>query len=298
MADAARLLLVVLALGTGLAAITFCALLFQERRSALFRALLANIALFNLLILGGLAFWYARLHLADAGTALVAGLLVALVVVKLAWLIAFVSVARAVASAERRLGLWGLATLGVLALGALAGAFGGLGMGLGLVEVMVLGGALASTAWVMYRSRRALGARRRSLLWFGSYHAAVFAAMLGGLVWGWFGPADGHRVPIYNSLLMIGYNLFPLVWVRAFHSHEEPGGQGDFDRYGITARERQIIVLIGAGKTNREIADELSISLATVKDHNHNIFRKAGVRNRVELINLFRGSPPSPGSSS
>lgn len=48
------------------------------------------------------------------------------------------------------------------------------------------------------------------------------------------------------------------------------------------------IMLIQAGKTNQEIADELFISVATVKDHNHNLFRKCGVRNRVELANLFR----------
>jgi len=293
MADAARLLVLVLALGTGLVAITFCALLFQERRSALFRALLVNIALFNLLILGGLAFWDARLHLVDAGTVLVVALLSALGVVKLAWLVAFVLLVRALVSTERGPRRWVLAAVGVLALQGLAVAFGGLELGLGLLEVVILGGALAATGWLLSRSRRALGARRRSLLWFGAYHAAVFAAMVGGLVWGWVRPAAGHAVPIFNSSLMIAYNLFPLVWVRTFHSHREPGGRDDFDRYGITARERQIIALIGAGKTNREIADELSISLATVKDHNHNIFRKAGVRNRVELINLFRGAGES-----
>jgi len=47
-------------------------------------------------------------------------------------------------------------------------------------------------------------------------------------------------------------------------------------------------MLINAGKTNQEIADELFISVATVKDHNHNLFRKSGVRNRLELANLFR----------
>jgi hypothetical protein len=47
-------------------------------------------------------------------------------------------------------------------------------------------------------------------------------------------------------------------------------------------------LLIQSGKTNQEIADQLFISLATVKDHNHNIFRKCGVRNRLELSNLFR----------
>ena len=60
-----------------------------------------------------------------------------------------------------------------------------------------------------------------------------------------------------------------------------------FELLGITKREREIVMLIKAGKTNQEIADELFISVATVKDHNHNLFRKSGVRNRLELANLF-----------
>ncbi len=43
-----------------------------------------------------------------------------------------------------------------------------------------------------------------------------------------------------------------------------------------------------AGRTNQEIADRLCISVATVKDHIYNIFRKTGVRNRIELVNLMR----------
>jgi DNA-binding NarL/FixJ family response regulator len=53
--------------------------------------------------------------------------------------------------------------------------------------------------------------------------------------------------------------------------------------HGITKREGEIIQLICLGKTNQEIADELFISLATVKDHNYVAFQKLGVRNRTEL---------------
>lgn len=289
MADAARLLLLVLALGTGLAAITFCAVLFQERRSTLFQALLVNLALFNLLVLGGLAFWYARLHLAEAGPAASVALLSGLGLLKLAWLVAFVLLVRSLVSEGWGLRVWVLAAAGALALQWAVVALKGLELGFAILEVLILGGALAATGWLLGKARRALGARRRSLLWFGGYHAAVFLAMSAAQAWGWARPAEGQAVPVFNSVLMIAYNLFPLAWVRSFHARQEPGGEADFDRYGITAREREIIALIGAGKTNREIADALSISLATVKDHNHNIFRKAGVRNRVELINLFRG---------
>jgi len=66
-------------------------------------------------------------------------------------------------------------------------------------------------------------------------------------------------------------------------------------RAGITPREREIVTRICAGRTNGEIADELFISLQTVKTHTYRIYRKLGVRNRVQLTNLLRGA--NPGSS-
>jgi len=288
MVEAARLLLLVLALGAGLAAMTFCGMQFQARRSSLFRALLASIALFNLLILGGLVFWYARIHLETAGAATVAVLLCVLAILKVAWLVAFVALVRWLVSEARALRGVVLAGAAVLVVHWGLLGVGGLEAGLGFVELAVVLGALGATGWLLRQSGRTLGRRRRSLRWFAGYHAVIFTAMLVGVVRGWVGPGAGEAVPVANSLWMIAYNLFPLVWVRSFHAHEKPGAADDLDRYGITPREREIIGLIAAGRTNQEIADQLFISLATVKDHNYNIFRKTGVRNRVELLNLFR----------
>lgn len=64
-------------------------------------------------------------------------------------------------------------------------------------------------------------------------------------------------------------------------------------KYDISRREAEIIREIRAGKSNREIADTLFITLQTVKDHIHRIFTKTGVSNRVQLINLSgRNHPP------
>jgi len=298
MAEALRLLLLVLALGTGLAAITFCGLLFQARRTSLFRALLANIFLFNLLVLGGLVFWYARLHLGRAGPGAATAVVAGLAIVKVAWLVAFLTLAGSLVSegAGRKGVAFGVALLvlhwGLLGAGWLSGRPWWLDVGFGFVELAVPAGALGAAFWVLRASRRAAGPRRRSLIWFGGFHAVVFTAMLGWLARGWLRPETAQAAPVASSLLMAAYNLFPLLWVRAFHSDRRTAGSGELDRYGITPREREIIGLIRSGKTNQEIADELFISLATVKDHNYNIFRKTGVRNRVELINLLRDDPP------
>ena len=57
-----------------------------------------------------------------------------------------------------------------------------------------------------------------------------------------------------------------------------------FSRYRITKREREIIIQICSGKSNQQIADELFISLQTVKDHTHRIYRKIGINSRMQLV--------------
>jgi len=57
-------------------------------------------------------------------------------------------------------------------------------------------------------------------------------------------------------------------------------------RYEISKREAEIIHEICEGKTNKQIADSLFITLQTVKDHTHRIYTKTNVSNRVQLTNL------------
>ena len=52
----------------------------------------------------------------------------------------------------------------------------------------------------------------------------------------------------------------------------------------LTAREIEILRLIAAGLRNEEIANQLFISLATVKRHIANAYGKLGARHRVEAI--------------
>ena len=58
-------------------------------------------------------------------------------------------------------------------------------------------------------------------------------------------------------------------------------------KLGITQREKEVLQLLVTGKTYKEIAAELFISLPTVKTHVSNIYSKAKVRNRLELSNLI-----------
>jgi DNA-binding CsgD family transcriptional regulator len=63
-----------------------------------------------------------------------------------------------------------------------------------------------------------------------------------------------------------------------------------FDRFRITKREKEIIALLEHGKSNRDIADALFISETTVKRHLQNIFQKASVSSRFELIQSLKSS--------
>ena len=59
--------------------------------------------------------------------------------------------------------------------------------------------------------------------------------------------------------------------------------------YDLTGREREILEQVIAGRTNQEISEALCISLGTVKVHLHNIFQKADVTKRSQLLEEVRG---------
>lgn len=54
--------------------------------------------------------------------------------------------------------------------------------------------------------------------------------------------------------------------------------------YGLTAAQTRVVELLGQGKTNREIADLLTLSEGTVKVHMSAIFRAMNVRNRAQVL--------------
>ena len=62
---------------------------------------------------------------------------------------------------------------------------------------------------------------------------------------------------------------------------------GDFiQATGLTARESEVVRTLIDGMTSRDAAERLFISQRTVETHVHNIYRKCGVGNRVELVQL------------
>ncbi|HUI41447.1 MAG TPA: response regulator transcription factor [Terriglobia bacterium] len=62
-----------------------------------------------------------------------------------------------------------------------------------------------------------------------------------------------------------------------------PGDQARPPRFSLTARELEIVAVVVAGCTNKDIAAKFSLSQQTVKHHLTNIFDKLGVSSRLEL---------------
>jgi DNA-binding CsgD family transcriptional regulator len=80
-----------------------------------------------------------------------------------------------------------------------------------------------------------------------------------------------------------------------------PGPAGQPDRLGLTAREFEVLRLVAAGQSNRDIASELFISVKTASVHVSNILGKLGVSSRGEaaatahrlrLFDTFPAGPP------
>jgi DNA-binding NarL/FixJ family response regulator len=54
----------------------------------------------------------------------------------------------------------------------------------------------------------------------------------------------------------------------------------------VTAREREVLALVGAGLSNKEIGDRLHLGVTTVKTHVTSLLAKTGASNRIRLALL------------
>ena len=59
---------------------------------------------------------------------------------------------------------------------------------------------------------------------------------------------------------------------------------------GLSNRELQVLQLVASGKTNRDIATELYLSVRTVDRHVSRIFQKLGVSSRAAAASIFERS--------
>jgi DNA-binding NarL/FixJ family response regulator len=65
----------------------------------------------------------------------------------------------------------------------------------------------------------------------------------------------------------------------------------------LTAREEEVLVLLSKGYSNKEIADQVSLSVDTVRSHLKHIYEKMHVRSRTEAVIRYMGSKPASDST-
>lgn len=93
------------------------------------------------------------------------------------------------------------------------------------------------------------------------------------------------------------FNMMPLIWLKYyFKPYQEKNkpvegivfDESIAEQYGVSPREKEIIILILEGKSNRDIKEKLFLSDHTVKNHIYKIYKKLNISSRYELIALFR----------
>ncbi|MBQ2627199.1 MAG: helix-turn-helix transcriptional regulator, partial [Eubacterium sp.] len=137
----------------------------------------------------------------------------------------------------------------------------------------------------------------------------LFAVSGGGLLAGRLGDAIGEMITLllaehvliliaalaalFAAAVILFFVLYQRRWLSQYPGQETE--QEKFSRfsaqYELSAREREVLMLILQEKNNQEIAEVLSISESTVKFHIHNLLQKTGCRNRVILLNTYTGLP-------
>lgn len=95
------------------------------------------------------------------------------------------------------------------------------------------------------------------------------------------------------------YTIIGVVMVRYYHAldgQHRPVASidvADLASYGLSSREIEVVALLLEGKSYRDVADLLFISLNTVKAHVRNIYPKLQVNSRHEMVALLRSPTPT-----
>jgi DNA-binding NarL/FixJ family response regulator len=101
-----------------------------------------------------------------------------------------------------------------------------------------------------------------------------------------------HAVEIYVTLIALAFMALG-IWVGARLFRRAPPISSEHniraqETLGISERELEVLQLLAAGRSNKEIAQRLSVSPNTVKTHVARLFEKLSVRRRTAAISRAR----------
>jgi len=133
------------------------------------------------------------------------------------------------------------------------------------------------------------------------FMAVMLALIIGQIVAASFpgAPPVIRDYPFAEIAYFLGVVVL-LLWfaLRYLFKEEDAGVNGAsytlppafVQKYGISPRECEIIVMIENGYNNRKIGESLFISAITVKNHIYHIYRKTGASNKIQLLNLIHSA--------
>jgi DNA-binding CsgD family transcriptional regulator len=109
---------------------------------------------------------------------------------------------------------------------------------------------------------------------------------------------SGWFIGLAAWLLASGAGAVLLMWtkLRTAYLQATPNVDAFIAGSGLTAREAEILRLILRGAGNKDIAAALFISTSTVRNHVYNMYRKLGVKSRIELVNRINAKAKRPTS--
>ena len=155
--------------------------------------------------------------------------------------------------------------------------------------------------WVMFKAiRKKYQADRNKNQYLEEI--AMYCAVTPWLSLAFFGLVEANQlieVLCTNTGIVILSILFIFRSIRTARSEYEllleynTGGQrtnaieSNSLNYGLTQREREVVLLVRQGYTYKEIADQLFISERTVTTHVQNVFKKTGASNKLDLFHML-----------
>jgi len=96
----------------------------------------------------------------------------------------------------------------------------------------------------------------------------------------------GFTIPLI-FMLMAGSKLWDDIQRLSLFKSDNNRSLQNFNNYALTKREQEVATLLLKGHTYKQIAEQLFVSIPTVKTHTYNIYKKCKVHSRIELVTLL-----------
>jgi DNA-binding CsgD family transcriptional regulator len=104
--------------------------------------------------------------------------------------------------------------------------------------------------------------------------------------------ARAHSESLLTFIVALAFlTLGVVLGLRVFRAPPAPTFDGNpkaLESLGISAREREVLGELAAGRSNKEIAQRLEVSPNTVKTHVARLYEKLGAKRRTDAINKAR----------